>query len=223
MSNPTLLTWHVKTLINQSRSREDSLMCKDKIDSVCRAIDIYDYHHEEASKSNEFVQCPTAFEQMDSIHTFGNKRIEIDRHILIAQAHAQASVHSARAIHDLIAQLINIFILNSSINEPGCSIQAVEKNLDQCSLKSHLGQFLTSTEFQYVNSFVNTIKHRNLISFNEAIDFSKDKHGLFFKEFVFNKNTYTKKSLVELLSITHTVKNKAIEFGILVNQELGLD
>jgi hypothetical protein len=169
MSNSTLLTWHVKTLINQSRSREDSFMCKEKIDSVCRAIDIYDYHHQEASKSNEFVQCPTPFEQMRSIHTFGNKRIEIDRHTLIAQAHAQASVYSARAIHDLIAQLINIFILNSRLDEADCSIHAVKNELGQCSLKSHLDQLLTSIEFKYVNSFVNTIKHRNLISFNEAV------------------------------------------------------
>jgi len=222
MSKP-LLTWHVKTLIDLSTSRKDSFACKEKVDSVCRAIDIYDYHHQEAFKSNEFVQAPTAWEQMDSIHAFGENRIELDRHTLIAQAHAQASVHSARSIHDLIAQVINIFILNSSLKEADCTIHAVRNKVPISSLKSHLNELLNSSEFSYVNSFVNTIKHRNLISFNEAIDFSNDKHGLFFKDFVFRDKTYTKKTLVELLVITHAVKNKAINLGVLVNQELGLD
>ncbi len=222
MSKP-LLTWHVKKLIDHSTSRNNSFECKEKVNSVCRAIDIYYYHHQEASKSNEFVQAPTVLEQMDSIHAFGENRIEQDRHTLIAQANAQACVHSARAIHDLIAQVINIFLLKGSLGERDCTISAVRKKLDQCSLKSHLDELLDSTEFDYVNSFVNTIKHRNLISFNEAIDFANDKHGLIFKDFFFNGKSFANKTLIELLVTTDAVKNKAINSGILVNQALGLD
>jgi len=107
----------------------------ERINSIVRAIDIYRYHMDQAKTQNDLVQAGTPREQ---IFPPEERREDIWERKLVIQANIQACIHSARAIHDLFAQLINSLILNSKISVFKCDIKKVTEELQSSDFKKTL-------------------------------------------------------------------------------------
>jgi hypothetical protein len=216
-------SWSFKALREHVKSRnEESELDIERIKSIDRAIDIYRYHLHQAKTQNDLVQAGTPREQMKLIFPSEENREEIWQRKIAIQANTQACIHSARAIHDLFAQLINSLILDSKVPVFKCDINIVTKELQSSDLKEHLQALLDSHEFKYVNAFVNTIKHRNIVEFGSLISFETNECGVRFKGFKFNGSTYDQKWAEDVLKVTLEVKNTVVTAGCILNRQLGI-
>lgn len=215
--------WSFKALRGHIKSRnEESELDLERIKSIDRAIDIYRYHLHQAKIQNDLVQAETPREQIKLIFPPEENREEIWERKLAIQANTQACIHSARAIHDLFAQLVNSLILDSKVPVFKCDIYKVTKELHRSDLKEYLQELLGSDEFQYINAFVNTIKHRNIVEFGSLISFETNECGVRFKEFKFNGSKFDQMWAEDVLKFTLEVKNTVVTAGCILNRELGI-
>lgn len=113
------------------------------------------------------------------------------------ESNIEAALQAAHSMTDTIAQIINVVILNSHFSEGDVSLKKVSKKLSSpCNapiVSQAIQQLLNSKEFNYINSFVNTIKHRSLVDAEYRIEFGKEtcnRAGIKFREFKYCGNTY---------------------------------
>ena len=77
-----------------------------------------------------------------------------------SDAHILGAAHSARAMFDVFAFLVNGLVLDGAISENSCNIQKVTKKLPSSPLKSELVALEKSYWFGFVCAFVNVAKQR---------------------------------------------------------------
>jgi len=217
-------SWSFKALREHVKScnNEGSELNIERIKSIDRAIDIYRYHLHLAKTQNDLVQAETPRDQMRLIFPPEENREEIWERKLAIQANTQACIHSARAIHDLFAQLVNSLVLDSEVPVSNCDINKVTKGLQSSDLKEHLRALLDSDAFKYVNAFVNTIKHRNIVEFSSLISFETNECGVRFKGFRFNGSEFDQMWVEDVLKVTLEVKNTVVTAGCILNRQLGI-
>ena len=110
--------WHIPKLENTIKEMENSKDHIERVKSVSRAIDIFQYHLYTAKEANDLIKPSNPREAMELVLTTKDKFFEAKLEI---QANTQASIHSARAIYDLFAQLINGFLLNPPLGIHNCA------------------------------------------------------------------------------------------------------
>jgi hypothetical protein len=202
---------------NISEKGFDVKIFTESIQSVFRTIDIYEYHKEEAyslileiePKSNRdglmFV-----LEPPEGLY---EKKLAI-------QAHIQSAIHNARALYDLISQLINELLLPNPIEIYKCTINDLIKKMNHSDLKSTIENAIKSESYKYVNAFVNVIKHRNLVAFNSQFKLVENKAGILFHTFKYRKETYPELWATDALEKSLNVKNEIITIGEKLNEHL---
>jgi hypothetical protein len=220
-------SWNFKALKDRSIAinGEDKLTIE-RINSTSRAIDIFCYHLEQAKIQNDLTKNDltigsTLLEKMELVIPPEEKRLELWERKLSIQANTQACIYTARSIHDLFAQLVNGLLFQNPIAVHDCDVYKVTQKLEDGELKTTLSNLLGSFEFKYVNAFVNTIKHRNLVDFGTLVSFEENRSGVQFKGFKFKGEPYDKLWAEDVLKLTLTVKNTVITAGCLLNQEFG--
>lgn len=82
------------------------------------------------------------------------------------EAEAEACVYALHTTADILAQIINVAVLNSELNEHDVSMRTVKKAVEKGPVApgvlTKLQNLLDSYAFQYVSAFSNTSKHRKL-------------------------------------------------------------
>ncbi|WIG67698.1 hypothetical protein KEC58_09440 [Photobacterium damselae] len=139
---------------------------------------------------------------------------------LSLQAHIQAATHNARSVYDLLAQLINKLILVEPIKVHDCDVNKVIKRLDDSPVKDAILAAVNTDSYAYINSFVNVIKHRNLVVLNPEVNFEELKAGIRFHSFKYQTNTYPSLWAIDVLQESLNVKNQIITIGKALNNHL---
>jgi len=215
--------WNLKNLRDFVENTKTEKYCHlDRINSIDRAICIFIYHLNLAKEANDRVEPSDIREAMNLVLPSEEKMEDIWLEKIIIQANTQAALHSARAIHDIFAQLLNGLLLSDTIPIHSCDIAKVTRELSESKLKDYLTNLLVSEEFKYVNAIVNTIKHRNLVSFGAQISFRTGESGIQFREFKYRDVTYTALWAEDVLKHSLSVKNSVVTAGIMLNEYLGI-
>lgn len=215
-------SWHILELEAFVKETKNSKEHLERIKSVSRTIELFEYHLYTAKKSNDSIGTPNLKQAMELIFTPKEKLAEVFETKLIIQANSQACIHTARSIYDLFAQLVNGLLLSEPLPLGMCDFFKIKDKLENSKLKDYLSELSATEEFLYVNAFVNTIKHRNLVSFDALADTGEGKIGVKFQPFIYNGETYPAMWAEEVLKQSLFVKNSIVKAGILLNRQLGV-
>jgi len=129
-------TWHIPKLENFLKEMENSKDHIERVQSVSRAIDIFQYHLYMAKDSNDSIEASTPREAMELVFIPDDKRQFVFDTKLATQANTQASIHSARSIYDLFAQLVNGLLLDDPLAVHKCDFLNLKINCMCVSLKN---------------------------------------------------------------------------------------
>jgi hypothetical protein len=211
--------WNLKELTELIKAQESDVDYPlGLIRSVDRAIHIFMYHFFEAREMLKKIEPSNTREALKLIFPSEEKKEHVWMNLAI-QAHIQAGMYSARAIYDLFAQLVLEILLSKSIKVKDCTIKKIHKALPRSRLKSCLDDLLGGKEFKYVDAFVNTIKHRELVGFGPLASLESEKCGFQFRAFHFNEDSFSALWAKEVLEYALTTKNAVIVAGQLLNKE----
>ncbi|ELB2927343.1 hypothetical protein QNE77_001978 [Vibrio alginolyticus] len=192
------------------------------LDSVTRAIDIFEYHKAEAFSLISKLDSDDPEMAMRLVFTLDSEKNDLENEVIGAQAHLHAALQNARSMYDILAQLLNALLVHEPLPIHTCDIGKVYDALPEGNVKTELEKILASYEYQYVNSFVNTIKHRNLVQFNRQLDLREGRASIRIKPFSYYGCFYGRKWAVDVLKYGFDVKNRLIEVGQLLNSECGV-
>jgi hypothetical protein len=113
------------------------------------------------------------------------------------EANAEACVQALHATADILAQIVNVAVLKSALEEHQVSIVKVKHRLKKQDtapeVLTSIRNTLHSQAFRYVDAFCNTIKHRRLIGvsiFGAWGAGLPNRVDLKFKEFEYRSTTY---------------------------------
>lgn len=189
------------------------------LDSVSRVIDIFEFHKVEAFSVISRLDSDDPKMAMRLVFSIDFERIDVENEVISAQAHLHAALQNVRSMYDILAQLLNALLVREPIPIHLCDICKVCKSLPNGNVKTELEKILASFEYQYVNSFVNTIKHRNLVQFNRELDLHESRASIRIKPFSYSGYFYDQKWAIDVLKYGLDVKNQLIEIGQLLNSE----
>ncbi|WP_408672791.1 hypothetical protein [Vibrio cholerae] len=192
------------------------------LDSVCRVIDIFEFHKAEAFSLINRLDSDDPKMAMRLIFSMGSERADVENEVISAQAHLHAALQNVRSMYDILAQLLNALLVHEPLPIHSCDICKVCNSLPNGKVKAELEKTLASFEYQYVNSFVNTIKHRNLVQFNRQLDLLEGRASIRIKSFSYSGCFYEQKWAIDVLKYGLDVKNQLIEIGQLLNSECGV-
>lgn len=193
------------------------------IDSIARTVDIFRYHAFSAKELIKSIEPKNQRESFELVFPPNDKRLNLFKVFLGIQAETQAAIYNARSMHDIFAQIANSLLVSPAIDTTKCNIWRLKCQLSQSELKEHLEEMLNSEAYLYVNSFLNTIKHRNLVRFNRSLNLEKEKIGIQFQEFEYEGEYFLAQSAYQVLENAVEVKNSIVKAGQLLNNELGIN
>jgi hypothetical protein len=110
-----------------------------------------------------------------------------------AEAHLIASAQALHSLSDIIATIIYwAFKLDSYPNPPRenkINLYSIKKSLKDNSLyrktQKSISNITASSEFDYLTAYVNTTKHKSLISSSLSASFLGNRSGILIKEFTY--------------------------------------
>ena len=219
--------WNLKELrdhIRSTRSNSDDLL--EIVHSIDRYIRIFLFHLEGARDAmNKVIDAenPCARESFEFVLGVSERQDEFDFAKVASEAHILGAVHSARASFDVFAFLVNGLFLGGSIPESKCDIKIATKALQQSSLKTELEALTDSYWFSYVSAFINTAKHRMLVRHSFHVGIEEPYTGVRIGAFEYNGQKYPSYKVKELLEGVLEVKNKIVDCGKLLNDQLVTD
>ncbi|HCE3288647.1 hypothetical protein [Vibrio parahaemolyticus] len=209
--------WCKSSLLNVVSN--SGLDVKDLIDSVFRTLDIFEYHKEEAYSIIQKIE-PADGEQALTLVLSSNDELYFDQ--LSLQAHIQAAIHNVRSVYDLLAQLINKLLLSDPLKIHECDINKLINRLGDSPVKDAIIAAINTESYAYINSFVNVIKHRNLVVLNPEVNFEELKAGIRFSSFKYKAKNYPSLWAVDALQESLNVKNQIVTIGEILNNHLCL-
>lgn len=215
--------WNIRKLKEHLESQgELSEQYADYLDSVSRCMDIFDYHKGEAYEVMDSLSSTDTKAGLRLVFATADARTELEDSILISQAHLHAALQNSRAMYDILAQLLNALLVLEPRPIHQCYIRDVHQSLPSGNVKTELNSILNSYEYNYVNGFVNTIKHRNLIQCGQHVDFVEKRSSIRVKPFLYAGENYEQQWAIDVLSFGVAIRNKLIEVGQLLNTECGV-
>lgn len=126
-----------------------------------------------------------------------------------------AALQAIHPLSDLIAQIVNVVILNSSLQIHQVTLNKVKDRLpdqdEYTAISESINALITSEEFKFIDAFVNTIKHRHIIETENHGDFgpgSANRVGL--KTLAFTRNGHIFEA-VWIKDVLETYLEKVIE------------
>lgn len=113
------------------------------------------------------------------------------------EAQVEACVQALHSLADILAQIINVVVLGSGLQEHCVSIKGVVKIMEKGGIAPDVAkstrQLLDDKLFNYIEAFCNTIKHRRLIKTDFRAEYgenARNENGLRFEQFIFKGSTY---------------------------------
>lgn len=172
-------------LFKNTFSNEEYIVLNKFAISFLWKLHLSEYHREEisdafirelsCSKQTEYIESLKGIFSVFSTNS-GNPRYRIA--FFKSEAHLIAFAQNLHSTADICAHIITYCITNLKVfelkNESRINLHFVKDQLDKPetqNLKTTIITLLDSKEFQYLNAFVNTIKHKEIISTNDFVSF----------------------------------------------------
>jgi len=193
-----------------------------QINSIGRTVDIFIYHMSTAKALIDRIEPKDHKDALNPIIPPKEKKFQLHDIRLGIQSETQATVHNARSIHDMFSQIANGLLISPPMEIAKCNIVGLAKKLPPSDLKDSIREMLDSESYSYINAFVNTIKHRNLVEFSARIDFQEGKGGVQFQGFEYGGRYFKPLWAVQVIENALEVKNRIVMAGRLLNGELGI-
>jgi len=113
------------------------------------------------------------------------------------EAQVESCVQALHSQADILAQIVNVLILDNRLPEDSVSIKKVIAIMENESLAPDIAKsarrLLNDGIFNYIEAFCNTIKHRRLIKTDFRAEYgenARNESGLRFEAFLFKGDTY---------------------------------
>lgn len=144
------------------------------------------------------------------------------------EMYMEAALQFAHSTGDILAQILNKTVLEIPYLEHAVSISKVKDRLSgqqhTDALECTIDEFLQSPWYQYINAFVNTIKHRRIIESFTYVEYgegTENKIGLQFQQFKYRDKNYSCKYADEILNVYFLELQRLIEnVGMQINEYL---
>lgn len=143
-------------------------------------------------------------------HNFGERSLEVWRNLFSrnltvgdedwnktwfeSESYAEAALQALHSMADVMAQIINVAVLNGHFSEAKVTLRWVQREITNRRIAPDVAtaiqQLIDSDEFSYTNAFVNTIKHRRLLDTQfraESGGDTRNDQGLLFERFTYNQ------------------------------------
>jgi hypothetical protein len=215
--NTKLLKKHIEGLGKEKQS------LLELINSLEKYVRIFRYHLEIARDAMNKIfsdeECQGA--ELDKLAFGLSSRLgDFWNAEIITEANVLGCIHSARAIFDVFAQLVNGLILTPPIPEKDCSISIVLAKLPDSPVKTAIADLISSDWYDYVNAFVNTAKHRTLVDLRGVVSFVQRSLFVRIPGFEYRGKSYPQYSLLDLLQGVIDTKNRLIDCGNELNKQV---
>jgi len=174
-------------------NRRGSNLTPTLISSLFRLIEIFRYHLRLTRDSANGIfnlEEPGGIDNMLLVFGQSEKQDEFERTKIVSEANLIGCIHAARGLFDIFAQLINELILSPKMRIWQVEIKTVTSKLPACRLKTELRNLLKSASFKYVNAFVNTTKHRQLVPHIVHVSFVNNDTGLHLDRFSYGGEAF---------------------------------
>jgi len=119
-----------------------------------------------------------------------------DTHIA-SEAHIIAAAQALHSMADIIGQIINQVLLCGALPENKVTLYNVLCELNKKAIAPNIltkvTKFKNSTEFEYIDAFVNITKHRRVLDTNSHAEYGPDKRnnqGILFKNFIYRNKKF---------------------------------
>ncbi len=114
-----------------------------------------------------------------------------DTHVA-SEAHVIAAAQALHSMADILGQIINQVVLCGALLEEKVTLYTVLCELNKKAIAPNIltkvMKFKKSTEFEYINAFVNTTKHRSVLDTSYHAEYGINKRndqGILFKSFIY--------------------------------------
>lgn len=190
------------------------------INSLSRSREIFEYHKclsRDAFAAFNTENDPSGIEFAK--HAFGCAEDEnvLSRAGLVSEANLIACISTTRNSFDNFGQLLNSLVVSTPC-KGNFYIQHVLQALPVGQLKDQLNVAVSSDWFEYVHAFMNTVKHRQLITHNTSISFVDDNRGGKVLGFDHKGKQYTGRWVREVLMGTVELQNSLTACGRELNR-----
>lgn len=212
--------WNLEDLRAHIREGGDPSLL-DVVNSIGRANDIFAYHlytARDALKGIVDESDPSGIENLQLVLGASERQDDYAYAKLVNEANVIGCIHAARSIFDMFSHLVNGLLLRSSIPAHVCDIAKANQALPQSELKDHITSLLASDWYNYVVGFINTTKHRNLVSHQFSVSFESDVAGIKIGSFEYNGRSFPAYWGTEVLQGVLDVKNSVIACGRALNR-----
>ena len=116
---------------------------------------------------------------------------------LASEAHVIAAAQASHSMADILGQIINQVLLCGTLPEDRVTLNNVLCKINEEAIAPDIFYKITgfknSTEFKYIDAFVNTIKHRRVLDTNYHAEYGADKRndqGILFEKFIYKNNNF---------------------------------
>jgi hypothetical protein len=223
MNSPT--AWNLDQLrkhVRATHAEPDPVL--ELIFSIDRSTRIFRYHMATARDAMKGIVNETDSGDTDTLLlVFGTseKQGDFEYAKVVSEAHFIGCLHTARGLWDLFAQLMNALVLTAPLPVAACDIHRVAAALPQSHLKTKVDALLASHWYRYVQSYINTTKHRRLVQHLISVSWAENRAGIKFGAFTYGNQSFKEYWGTEVLEGAIEVKNSIIACGRLLNSELG--
>lgn len=213
--------WDLGELRSRIRAnRRDPDQVIDLVESIGRSIRIFRYHMATARDAMKGIVNetePQGSENFMLILGDSDRRGEFEFATIVSEAHIIGCLHTARGLWDLFAQLVNALVLAEPFPVSACDITRVAKRLPSGPLKERVDVLLASHWYKYLAAFINTTKHRQLITHRMTISMEEDRAGIQIGAFTYDSDNFKSYWAIEVLEGAIEVENAIVECGRLLN------
>ncbi len=188
--------------------------------SLSRSHEIFEYHKHLARDAFEAFDTkndPTGIRFME--HLFGTSEQEelLFEANLASEANLIACVSVTRNAFDSFGQLLNGLVVTAP-RKSNPYIHEIINLLPSSELKNELGKAISSDWYEYINAFMNTVKHRQLIRHNASISFIEHRHGGKVDGFRYKEKPYAERWVMDVLQGTIELQNSLVACGRALNR-----
>lgn len=212
--------WNLQELRTHVENRSNATRMLNVIRSIDRSNLIFNYHAftaKEALDSMVGDSDSTDIELAKYVFGIHEQQEEKVKNDLVGEASIISSIYTIRSIYDMFSHLVNGLILADKFSEHDCDIKKVSKALPNSNLQQKLSSLLSSDWFKYIDGFVNTTKHRNLVGHSFTISFQENKVGARLSGFTYKNDTHQPYWAHDVLDGIVIVKNDLVGCGIALN------
>lgn len=193
------------------------------LSSIGRSFEIFEFHKALARDALVGIintDAPASRENFDLIFGISEKSDQFAAARLASEAHVLGVLYSTRSLVEQLAQLMNVLLISEPLRIESCDAKKVAAKLSASPLKARFQALLECEWFNHVDAFVNTTKHRRLISHGLTVSFEQNLVGARFADFEYNQKQYEARWAHEVLEGAIEIINAVVTCGRVLNREV---